>query len=44
MIIDYYKNNPDPNIKIVTQDDGGGKVVEEGDGNESEEDDSDEGE
>jgi hypothetical protein len=44
MIIDYYKKNPDPNIKIVTRDDGGGKVLAQDNGNESEEDDSDEGE
>jgi hypothetical protein len=44
MIIDYYKKNANPNIKIVTRDEGGGKVVAQDNGNESEEHDSDEGE
>jgi hypothetical protein len=38
------KKNPDTNIMLVTWDDGGGKVVAQDNGNESEEDDSDEGE
>ena len=42
MIIDYYKKNPDPNIKIVTRDDGGGKVGVVDNESEYEEDDSDE--